>query len=157
MLSRRGPATLRCGDVIGLPAILRSGQSAGRVVDVLFAARGDRVAGLLLRGGGAPAVARFAEVAHIGPAAVLLRRAPGAHPGAVPRQERAHAAALGSAVLDAGGRDLGVVADVCFRPDDGAVAGYALSQGLIGDVTAGQAFLSLEALGDGGCVLAPPG
>jgi uncharacterized protein YrrD len=159
MISRRGPATLRCADVIGLPAVLASGRSAGRVVDVVFTAQGDRVAFLLLRGGpgGAPAAVPYADVAGLGPAAVRLRRAPGTHPGPGPKAGRAHAAALGSRVLDASGRDLGVVADVCFRPDGGVVAGYALSQGLVGDVTEGQAFLSLEALGGGGCVLGPPG
>lgn len=127
------------------------GHPAGRVGDLLFSSRGERVIGLLLQGGTwwRRRLVPYEEVAAIGPAAVLLRR-----PVVLRTREgqrlrhlrRSPAVLVGLRVLSAGGHDLGVVDDVCFEPRDGVVAGYLVSQGVVADVAEGKVFLPLERL-----------
>jgi uncharacterized protein YrrD len=139
------------------------GRPAGRVADLVFSGRGERVIALLLQGGrGARrGLVPFEEVAAIGPAAVLLRRPVvlAARDGARLRGLRqTHAGIVGRRVLGKDGRDVGIVADVCFRPDGGEVTGFVVSQGFLGDIAHGQGFLPAEALREGrqGWLLVPP-
>lgn len=142
--------------MVGLPAFGQdSGGPAGRVRDLLFSGRGERVIGLLLEGGRwwRRRLVPFEEVAAIGPAAVMLRRpvvldAPDGP--RLRRLRRPHSHQLGLRVLTPDGRDLGIVADVCFEPASGSVSGYLVSGGLVADVTRGQMFLPLERVRRGG-------
>lgn len=150
--------------MVGLPAFGQAdGRPAGRVEDLLFAPRGERVIGLLLAGGRwwRRKLIPYEEVAAIGPAAVMLRRPVVlvATDAGVRRLRRTHAPMLGRRVLTPDGRDLGVVDDVCFDPHSGAVGGYLVSRGLLGDVATGPGFLPLEHVrrgGRGAALLVPP-
>jgi|GEM_PF-363075 len=144
-------STLRRSDVVGLPAFgQEDGRPAGRVSDLLFSGRGERVIGLLLQGGTwwRRRLIPFEEVAAIGPAAVMLRRPVvlAARDGLPMRRlRRPHAQWLGLRVLTPDGRDLGIVEDVCFEPGaGGAVTGYLVSRGLVADVVEGKGFLPLH-------------
>lgn len=102
--------------------------------------------GLLLQGGSwwRRHLIPFEEVAAIGPAAVMLRRPVVLATPDGPRLRRlrrTHAAIMGSRVLTRDGHDLGIVEDVCFSPQDGSVAGYLISRGLMADLADGKGFL----------------
>ncbi len=131
----------------------------------MFSGRGDRVIGLLLRGGTwwRRRLIPYEEVAAIGPAAVLLRRPIVLRTGEgqrLRRLRRSPVGVVGRRVLSMDGHDLDVVDDVCFDPGDGAVVGYLVSRGVVSDVAWGKAFLPLERLrrarGDGGVLLLGP-
>ena len=116
------------------------------MADLLFAARGDRVVGLLLQGGSwwRRRLIPYEEVAAIGPAAVMLRRPVVLATPDGPRLRRlrrTQAAIIGARVLTKDGRDLGIVEDVCFVPEDGSVSGYLVSRGLVTDLAEGKGFL----------------
>ncbi len=136
--------------MIGLPALGQDdARAAGRVADLLFSSRGDRVVGLLLQGGTwwRRRLIPYEEVAAIGPAAVMLRRPVVLATKDGPRLRRlrgSHAAIMGSRVLTRDGRDLGIVEDVCFRADSGVVTGYLISRGLVTDLADGKGFLPAE-------------
>jgi len=142
----RPPPTRRRSEIIGLPAMGRDGRTAGRVGDLIFSGRGDRVIGLLLEGGswGRRRLVPYEEVAAIGPAAVMLHRPVvlTARDGpALRRLRRPERPLLGRRVLSADGRDLGIVQDVCFRCAGGVVLGYIVSRGLVTDCAEGRGFL----------------
>lgn len=143
-------SVLRRGEVVGLPAIGQyDGHVIGRVHDLIFSDRGDHVIGLLLAGGGwgGSRLVPYEEVGAIGPAAVMLRRPVvlRADDGRrLARLRRAHAEVIGLRVLTRDGRDLGMVADVCFDPANGHVQGYVVSGGVVADVAEGRGFLPLE-------------
>jgi uncharacterized protein YrrD len=157
--------TRRRSDVIGLPAVGEDGRPAGRIADLIFSSRGDRVIGLLLQGGTwrRRRLIPYEEIGSIGPAAVMLR-APvvlAARDGArLARLRRPHRQVLGQRVLAPDGRDLGIVEDVCFRSADGQVAGYLVTRGLVHDLAEGKGFLPVERLrrqrGDGVLLTTPP-
>ncbi len=142
--------TLRRGDVIGLPAVAQSdGHLVGRVHDLIFSARGDRVIGLMLEGGSwwRRRLLPFEEVAAIGRAAVMLRQPlvlNAADGRRLSRLRRAHAPVIGMRVLTRDGQDLGTVDDVCFEAAGGGVSGYMVSCGVVADVAEGRRFLPLE-------------
>lgn len=144
---------------MGLPAFgLEDGRAAGRVADLLFSGRGERVIGLLLGEGTwwRRRLIPYEEVAAIGPAAVMLRRPVVLRTPDGPRLRRLRrrcAAPLGLRVLSRDGRDLGIVDDIYFDPVGGAVVGYLVSQGLVSDVARGKGFLPLARVAPEGATL----
>lgn len=144
-----GGAGLRRSAVVGLPAVGQSdGRMAGRVADLLFSSRADRVIGLLLTGGTwwRRRLIPYEEVAAIGPAAVMLRSPVvlSGHSTGVRRLRRRYAPLLGMRVLTADGRDVGVVDDLYFDPRDGRISGYVVSGGLWEDLRRGPGLLPVE-------------
>lgn len=154
-------AMLRRSAVLGLAAMGQAdGRPAGRVADLLFNTRGDRVIGLLLQGGTwwRRRLIPYEEVAAIGSAAVMLRNPVvlSGPNGRVRRLRRTHAGALGLRVLTREGHDAGIVDDVCFEPSSGSVLGYLVSAGLVADVLHGQGFLPIARVRALSALPAPP-
>lgn len=158
-------ARLRRMEVIGLPVLTDAGERLGDVEDVLVNRTGRRVMGLLLAGGGRFSghhVYPFEEVRAVGDGAVVVDR-PGAvlHTRQVNRLRRLlarHADLVGKRLISRSGHDLGVIADLIFDPETGAVLGYEVSGGFLRDVTEGKGFMPVSAgltIGKD-AVIAPP-
>lgn len=143
--------TLRRRDVVGLPAVGGGdGRPRGRVADLLYSRSGDRVTGLLLRGGAwHRRLIPYEEVAAIGPAAIVLRQSVVL---STPNQRGVrhlltrHRQLLGRRVLRSDGTELGTIADVCFEPERGIVTGYLLSGGPVSDLLMGMVFVAADRL-----------
>lgn len=160
-------APLRRREVIGLPMLTDAGERLGDVEDVLVNRSGRRVMGFLLAGGGRLSGHRvypFEEVRAVGDGAVVV-----AQPGAVLRTRQVnrlrrllarHADLVGKRLVSRSGQDLGVIADLVFDPETGAVLGYELSGGFLRDVTEGRGFLPVSAglvVGTDAVIAPPPG
>lgn len=159
-------ARVRRAEVIGLPVLTDTGERLGDVEDVLVNRSGRRVMGLLLAGGGrlcGHRVYPFEEVRAVGDGAVVVAR-----PGAVLHTRQAnrlrrllarHADLVGKRLISRTGQDLGVIADLVFDPETGAVLGYEISAGLLRDFTEGKGFVPASAglVVGKDAVIAPPG
>lgn len=144
-----GPG-LRRRDVVGLPVLTAQGERLGDVEDLLLSRSGRRVIGLLLAGGGLLAGHRvypYEEVRAVGDGAVVVSGREAVlrtrRRDRLERLSARRARLIGKRLMNANGDDLGVIADLVFDPEGGAVLGYELSGGFLRDVTEGRRFLPL--------------
>lgn len=145
---------LRRSQVIGLPVLTETGaEPLGTVADLLVSAHDGRVIGLLLAGGGALGGHRvypYEEVRAIGTGAVLVgsraallttRRS-----GAVRRLLARHNQLVGKRLINRDGDDLGIIDDLGFNPETGAITGYQVSGGFFHDILEGKGFVPVAAV-----------
>lgn len=144
---------MRRSQVIGLPVLTEAdAEPLGTVADLLVSAHDGRVIGLLLTGGGALSGHRiypYEEVRAIGNGAVLVG-SPSAllttrRSGAVRQMLNRHTDLVGKRLIDENGDDLGIIGDLEFDPETGAIAGYQVSGGFVHDVLEGKGFIPVSA------------
>lgn len=156
---------VRRAEVIGLPVLTDAGERLGDVEDVLVDRGGRRVIGFLLAGGNrllGHRVYPIEEVRAVGDGAVVVaRRDTVLHTRQVNRLRRLlarHADLVGKRLVSRAGQDLGVISDLVFDPETGAVLGFDLSGGFFRDVTEGRGFVpaSVRLVVGKDAVIAPP-
>lgn len=150
---------LKGKSVIGKEILsLEEGVKLDKVSDIVVDPEGRRVIALVVSEGGfmsSSKVVPVEEVASFGKDAVVIRSAASivatsADPQLrelVDRDEKI----LGKTVYTTTGDDQGSIADVYFEEGTGAVVGYEVSGGMLGDATSGRSYLAtdeIDAIGD---------
>lgn len=120
--------------------------------DLLVNRTGNRVIGLLLDGGSrlrGHKVYPMEEVRAVGEGAIVVNRSAVVlhtrRGRRLARLQAGRADLVGKRLVTREGDDLGIIADLVFDPDSGAVLGYELSGGFIRDVTEGKGFIPVTA------------
>jgi len=135
---------MRCrAEVVGLPVVeIDSGRVIGRVKDLVFDLGHGRLESLIVQAGRSEVRLPFDQVHSLGESAVTV----GAEVRFEPVEGGSKAAAaatacvapMGKRILSREGRVLGLVDDVIFDADSGAVWGYQVSAGLLVDFVEGK-------------------
>lgn len=139
-------------EVIGLSVSIREGgHEVGKVKDVVVDGQGRQVLGFVVSEGlfRSTKVAPWSGVQSIGPDSVII----GASSDVVKADEAPDIKNVldqdlkirGVKVQTTGGKDLGVVNDLEFDEQTGAVLGYELSGGLFSDAFGGRSYLPTPA------------
>ncbi len=125
----------RRAEVAGLPVVvIDSGRVLGHVTDAVFDLDNGRLDGLKVSARGAELYLPFAHVYNLGATAVTV----GAEAVLQAEVPRGSGFPKGRRVLTRGGELLGLVDDVIFDPDSGAVWGYEMTGGFIADFVEGR-------------------
>ncbi len=136
---------MRCRrDLTGLPVVeVDSGRVRGKVRDVVFNLDRGRVRGLVVSPtAGETGFLPFEQVYKVGVSAVTVGVEAQILPWDGTEGDRA-GVPLGKRVLSCEGEVLGVVDDVLFDPESGAVWGYQVTRGLLSDLVDGKRGVSL--------------
>jgi uncharacterized protein YrrD len=157
---------LKGKSVIGKELLsLAEGVKLDKVHDVVVEPEGRRVVALVVSEGGFMSTSRLVpitEVASFGRDAVVIDSADSIIPASADPTLQAfverHDKILGKHVYTTTGTDQGSIADIYFEEGTGAVVGYEVTGGMLGDVAKGRSYLAtdeISTIGDDVIYVAP--
>jgi uncharacterized protein YrrD len=148
----RGPAMLKCKDVVGKKVLSRSdGEKVGSVKDLIIGKDHAAIMALVIEEGGLFSKAKVVpmeKVASIGRDAVIISDSDdvlladtfAAAKEIMDRDDQL----IGKKVFTEKGDEFSAVSDICFDEDSGQILGFEVSGGRVDNVSVGPSYLPMS-------------